>query len=1111
MGNCCSRGNSEIPDTNEQEASVKNDTNGPNSSSREDSFCNTPPAQQEAPSAQSSGASSKRNRPNIGSVLCRPMEDVRKTYDIKKELGRGQFGVTYLCTHKAKGEQFACKTIAKRKLTNKEDIEDVRREVQIMHHLTGQPNIVELKCAYEDRHSVHLVMELCTGGELFDRIIAKGNYTERAAASLLRTIVQTVHTCHSMGVFHRDLKPENFLLLNQEENSPLKATDFGLSLFYKPGDVFKDIVGNAYYIAPEVLQRKYGPEADIWSIGVMLYILLSGVPPFWAENENGIFQAILRGNIDVSSDPWPSISPQAKDLVTKMLTLDHKQRLTAQQVLNHPWIKEDGEAPDTPLDCVVLARLKQFKAMNNFKKVAMRVVAGCLSEEEIRGMKEMFKGMDTDNSGTITLEELKQCLAKQGTKITESEIKQLMEAADADGTRTIDYEEFITAIMRINRMDREEHLYQAFQHFDKDDSGYITTEELEQALREYGMHDGENIKEIISEVDSDNEGRINYYDFATMIRKGNPEMHPKKRRDDKNEWISVPKFGGWDHKDPASTNYSEVFSQARANRKQRRDVWRSLGNELDLAAASLRHDNQDSFTANKKQHETAVGATDNSMSMSRGQPDRKQLKTKVSHTLGNEQEFAAAALAPHRQDNDNDPAVSKRSMLVPEFGGWDRKAPGSVDYTIEFSQARAIRKQHKSDVRHSLGNDRDFIAVPSPQSQPPRQDNNQDSPVATNARKRIPEFGGWDQVDAGSLGYTMVFSQARDNRKQQKSDVWSSLGSEQDFFAVPSPQSQSPRQNNNQDSSVATNARKSVPEFGGWDGVEAGSLGYTMEFYQTGANRKQQKSDVRSSLGSGQDFIAVPLPQSQPSRQDNNQDSPVATNAQKTVPEFRGWDGVDPGSLGYTMEFSQARASRKKQKSDARSSLGSEQDLIAVPLPQSHPSRQDNNQDSSAATNARKSIPEFGGWDRVNTGSLGYKMEFSQARANRKQQKSDVRTSLGSEQDLFTVPSPRLQPPRQDNYQDSFVATNAWKTVPEFGGWDRVDARSLGYTMEFSQARANRKQRKSDVRSSLGSERDFIAALSPRQPVTRQLPYRQDKNVSKRKKILTYITRCLRP
>ncbi|KAM7523450.1 hypothetical protein LguiA_013352 [Lonicera macranthoides] len=536
MGNCCSNGNgTDAPNANNDEK--KNE--GSNAGKAQDNSTTAPKSNTPPSTGGGGSAANPSNKPNsskstpIGPVLGRPMEDVRTLYTIGKELGRGQFGITHLCTDKQTGNQYACKTIAKRKLVNKEDIEDVRREVQIMHHLTGQPNIVELKGAFEDKHSVHLVMELCEGGELFDRIIAKGHYTERAAASLLRTIVEIVHTCHSMGVIHRDLKPENFLLLNKDENSPLKATDFGLSVFYKQGEVFKDIVGSAYYIAPEVLKRKYGPEVDIWSIGVMLYILLCGVPPFWAESEHGIFNAILRGHIDFTSDPWPSISPQAKDLVRKMLALDPSERLTALQVLNHPWIKEDGEAPDTLLDNAVLGRLKQFRAMNQFKKVALRVIAGCLSEEEIMGLKQMFKGMDEDNSGTITLEELKQGLAKQGTKLSEYEVKQLMEAADADGNGTIDYEEFITATMHLNRMDREEHLYTAFQYFDKDNSGYITKEELEQALREFGMDDGRDIKEVMSEVDSDNDGRINYDEFVAMMRKGNPDVgaNPKKRRD----------------------------------------------------------------------------------------------------------------------------------------------------------------------------------------------------------------------------------------------------------------------------------------------------------------------------------------------------------------------------------------------------------------------------------------------------------------------------------------------------------------------------------------------------------------------------------------------------
>ena len=236
MGNCCSGADAPAADAdNKGEISGnENSTGGGGGSLNGSNSATTPLAAKPSPSASPLPSRSSKTE-KIGPVLGRPMEDIRGTYTIGKELGRGQFGVTHLCTHKATGQQYACKTIAKRKLVNKEDMEDVRREVQIMHHLSGQANIVELKGAFEDKQSVHLVMELCAGGELFDRIIAKGHYTERAAASLLRTIVQIVHTCHSLGVIHRDLKPENFLLLNKEEDSPLKATDFGLSVFYKQG------------------------------------------------------------------------------------------------------------------------------------------------------------------------------------------------------------------------------------------------------------------------------------------------------------------------------------------------------------------------------------------------------------------------------------------------------------------------------------------------------------------------------------------------------------------------------------------------------------------------------------------------------------------------------------------------------------------------------------------------------------------------------------------------------------------------------------------------------------------------------------------------------------
>eukprot|EP00244_Chara_vulgaris_P008186 TRINITY_DN3136_c0_g1_i1.p1 TRINITY_DN3136_c0_g1~~TRINITY_DN3136_c0_g1_i1.p1 ORF type:complete len:546 (-),score=136.52 TRINITY_DN3136_c0_g1_i1:674-2311(-) len=454
------------------------------------------------------------------SVLQRETENVRNLYTIGRELGRGQFGVTYLCTEKETNLQYACKCIAKRKLLQPEDVEDVRREVHIMHHLSGHPNIVAIKGAYEDATSVHLVMELCAGGELFDRIIQRGQYSERAAAQLTRTIVGVVRQCHSLGVMHRDLKPENFLLASRDDDAHLKATDFGLSVFFKPGEKFSDVVGSPYYVAPEVLKRDYGPEADVWSAGVILYILLSGVPPFWAETEQGIFDAVLKGDIDFSSQPWPSISDSAKDLIKKMLNNDPKARWTAQQALSHPWMREDGVAPDKPLDSAVLSRLKNFSAMNKMKKIAVKVIAQTLSEEEIVGLKEMFKMIDADGSGAITFEELKVGLQKVGSQLAESEVRALMESADVDGNGSIDYGEFLAATVQMHKVEREENLFKAFSYFDKDGSGYITYDELKQVCHEQNL--GESaINEIICEADTDNDGRIDYNEFVAMMRRGN--------------------------------------------------------------------------------------------------------------------------------------------------------------------------------------------------------------------------------------------------------------------------------------------------------------------------------------------------------------------------------------------------------------------------------------------------------------------------------------------------------------------------------------------------------------------------------------------------------------
>ncbi|KAL1813562.1 hypothetical protein ACET3Z_023627 [Daucus carota] len=447
--------------------------------------------------------------------------EIEETYELGNELGRGEFGVTYVCTEKSTGDVYACKSISKKKLRTRVDIEDVRREVEIMKHLPKHTNIVTLKDTYEDDKAVHLVMELCEGGELFDRIVARGHYTERAAAGVTRTIIEIILMCHKHGVMHRDLKPENFLFANKKETAALKTIDFGLSVFFKPGETFNEIVGSPYYMAPEVLKRNYGPEIDVWSAGVILYILLCGVPPFWAETEQGVAQAIIRSVVDFKRDPWPKVSDSAKDLVRRMLNPDPKKRLTAQEVLDHPWIQNAKKAPNVSLGENVKARLKQFSMMNKLKKRALQVIAEHLSAEEVAGIKEGFKVMDINNKGKINMDELRAGLHKIGQQITDADLQILMDAGDIDKDGHLNYGEFVAISVHLKKMGNDDHLHKAFAFFDQNKNGYIEIEELRDALsNEVDSSSEEVINAIIQDVDTDKDGRISYEEFAAMMKSG---------------------------------------------------------------------------------------------------------------------------------------------------------------------------------------------------------------------------------------------------------------------------------------------------------------------------------------------------------------------------------------------------------------------------------------------------------------------------------------------------------------------------------------------------------------------------------------------------------------
>lgn len=274
------------------------------------------------------------------------VSNMKDRYVLGEQLGWGQFGVIRTCSDKLTGEVLACKSIAKERLVTRDEARSIKLEIEIMSRLSGHPNVVDLKAVYEDEDFVHLVMELCAGGELFHQLEKYGRFAEHEARGIFKHLMQVVKYCHDNGIVHRDLKPENILLAEKSSSSPIKLADFGLATYIDQGKNLHGTVGSPFYIAPEVLAGGYNQAADIWSTGVILYILLSGMPPFWGKTKSKIFDAVRAADLRFPPDPWNQISLSARDLITRMLCVDPSRRLNASEVLSHPWMEDSIQAPE---------------------------------------------------------------------------------------------------------------------------------------------------------------------------------------------------------------------------------------------------------------------------------------------------------------------------------------------------------------------------------------------------------------------------------------------------------------------------------------------------------------------------------------------------------------------------------------------------------------------------------------------------------------------------------------------------------------------------------------------------------------------------------------------
>lgn len=310
--------------------------------------------------------------------------DIHSHYKFLRIIGHGQFGVVRVAVNKLNpgGQQFAIKTIPKSKLNG--DLKMMLRELDILQS-ADHPNIIRLYETYEDSLYLHLVMELCSGGNILEHIAEQGSYSEAIAAEVMSKICVAVNHLHQLYICHRDIKPDNCLYLSSEPGAELKLVDFGLSVKFGEDKVKKmySLVGTPYYMAPEVLRGDYDKECDIWSLGVILYLMLSGHQPFASSSIQELFPKVMSANYSFLGEEWDEISPSAKDLISKLIVVEPNKRLTIQEMLKHDWFRQQRLTASRPVPVRILESLKRKCALKQFHRESMKVILKYLSIEEI--------------------------------------------------------------------------------------------------------------------------------------------------------------------------------------------------------------------------------------------------------------------------------------------------------------------------------------------------------------------------------------------------------------------------------------------------------------------------------------------------------------------------------------------------------------------------------------------------------------------------------------------------------------------------------------------------------------------------------------------------------